>query len=80
MHIFVKSQTIPKVRRETVTTNETFTASPVGKYPVLVGGGRPMQTINRAAAASPKWTGRGKESPGCLDVSFLTGKKKKERN
>lgn len=76
MHIFVKSQTIPKVRRETVTTNETFTASPVGKYPVLVGGGRPMQTI----AASSKWTGRGKESPGCLDVSFLTGKKKKERN
>lgn len=38
MHIFVKSQTIPKVRRETVTTNETFTASPVAGNTQLLSG------------------------------------------
>ena len=30
MHI-VKSETIPKVRRETATTTETFTASPMAR-------------------------------------------------
>lgn len=52
MHIFVKSQTIPKVRRETVTTNETFTGQPCGrKYQSFVRG-RPMQTITERRCIS----------------------------
>ena len=61
MHI-VKSQTIPKVTRESNNKRKIHCQPHGQKYPSFSSGeAGPVQTTDRLAAGLHRWTGRGKE-------------------
>lgn len=77
MHIFVKSQTIPKVRRETVTTNETFTASPVARNTQFLSGeAGPCRPSTERLPSLVSGQAEGKRVRILLDFNRKTKRKK----